>query len=51
VERLVIPAIVEPLRADWANVQAAALTMERARKNADAIEILEFRRRLQPRSS
>jgi hypothetical protein len=29
VERLVIPTIVEPLRQDWADVQAAALTHER----------------------
>jgi hypothetical protein len=47
VERLVIPTVVEPLRGDWANVQAAALTLERAGKTADAIEILlQFRRRL-----
>lgn len=47
VERLVIPTIVEPLRSDWANVQAAALTLERTGKTADAIEVLlEFRRRL-----
>ena len=47
VERLVIPTIVEPLRGDWANVQAAALTLQRAGKTADAIDVLlEFRRRL-----
>ena len=27
VERLVLPTVVEPLRADWANVQAAALVL------------------------
>jgi hypothetical protein len=47
VERLVIPTIVEPLRQDWADVQAAALTLERAGKTADAIAVLTgFRRRL-----
>ncbi|MDP3249491.1 MAG: class I SAM-dependent DNA methyltransferase [Polaromonas sp.] len=29
VERLVLPTVVEPLRADWANVQAAALVLAR----------------------
>jgi len=47
VERLVIPTIVEPLRQDWADVQAAALTLERAGKTADAIAVLTgFRQRL-----
>jgi hypothetical protein len=47
VERLVIPTIVEPLRQDWADVQTAALTLERAGKTGDAIEVLaDFRRRL-----
>jgi hypothetical protein len=47
VERLVIPTIVEPLRKDWADVQAAALTLERAGKTVDAIAVLaDFRRRL-----
>jgi hypothetical protein len=47
VERLVIPTIVEPLRQDWADVQAAALTLDRAGKTADAIAVLtDFRRRL-----
>src|ERR1039458_5483116 len=32
VERLVIPTIVEPLRQDWSDVQAAALTLHRAGK-------------------
>src|ERR1035438_9495445 len=47
VERLVIPTIVEPLRQDWADVQAAAITLDRAGKTADAIGVLaDFRRRL-----
>ena len=47
VERLVIPTIVEPLRQDWADVQTAALTLERSGKTADAIAVLsDFRRRL-----
>jgi len=47
VERLVIPTIVEPLRHDWADVQAAALTLERAGKRDDAIAVLTgFRQRL-----
>src|ERR1035437_1384220 len=47
VERLVIPTIVEPLRQDWADVQAAALTLDRAGKTADAIAVLTaFRQRL-----
>jgi hypothetical protein len=29
VERLVLPTVVEPLRADWANAQAAALVLAR----------------------
>jgi hypothetical protein len=47
VERLVIPTIVEPLRQDWRDVQAAALTLERAGKTGDAIAVLtDFRKRL-----
>ena len=47
VERLVIPTIVEPLRQDWADVQAAAITLERAGKTTDAIAVLsDFRTRL-----
>jgi hypothetical protein len=47
VERLVIPAVVEPLRQDWADVQAAALTLERAGNTTDAIAVLsDFRKRL-----
>jgi hypothetical protein len=47
VERLVIPTVVEPLREDWRDVQAAALTLERAGKTKEAIAVLmEFRRQL-----
>ena len=47
VERLVIPTVVEPLRQDWRDVQAAALTLERAGKNREAIAVLtEFRQRI-----
>ncbi len=35
VERLVLPTVVEPLRADWANAQAAALLLAR---EAEALE-------------
>jgi hypothetical protein len=35
VERLVLPTVVEPLRADWADAQAAALVLA---KEADALE-------------
>jgi hypothetical protein len=47
VERLVIPTVVEPLRQDWRDVQAAALTLERAGKTTEAIAVLtDFRKRL-----
>lgn len=47
VERLVVPTVVEPLRQDWHDVQAAALTLERGGKTREAIAVLnEFRRRL-----
>lgn len=47
VERLVVPTIVEPLRAEWDAVRAAAVTLDRAgkRKNAGA-EVQRFHRRL-----
>jgi len=38
VERLVLPTIVEPLRADWQNVQGAALVLAREGKLAEAQE-------------
>jgi hypothetical protein len=47
VERLVIPTVIEPLRQDWRDVQAAALTLDRAGKSDEAIELIkDFRRRL-----
>src|SRR5207248_1106126 len=47
VERLVIPTIIEPLRQDWRDVQAAAFTLDRAGRTNDAIEVMaEFRRKL-----
>lgn len=36
VERLVVPTIMEPLRADWRNVQAAALTLANQGKLPEA---------------
>lgn len=36
VERLVMPTVIEPLRADWRDVQAAALTLANADKLAEA---------------
>src|SRR5258708_16706492 len=39
--------MVEPLRQDWADVQTAAHTLERAGKTVDAIAVLtDFRRQL-----
>jgi hypothetical protein len=35
VERLVLPAVVEPLRADWANAQAAAVVLAREADELD----------------
>jgi hypothetical protein len=47
VERLVIPTVVEPLRHDWRDIQAAALTLQRAGKTNDAISLItDFRRQL-----
>jgi hypothetical protein len=47
VERLVIPTVIEPLREDWRDVQMAALTLQRAGKPDDAIDlVLDFQRRL-----
>jgi SAM-dependent methyltransferase len=47
VERLVIPTIVEPLRADWADVIAAVSELVASGHTPDAIEILhDFHRRL-----
>ncbi|MBE7553182.1 MAG: class I SAM-dependent DNA methyltransferase [Anaerolineales bacterium] len=47
VERLVQPAIVEPLRAEWAGVQAAAALRVEAGETAKAVaEVEAFQRRL-----
>jgi restriction-modification enzyme MmeI-like protein len=47
VERLVMPTIVEPLRDEWATVQAAALTARRAGGTEGAAEVVRaFHRKL-----
>ena len=47
VERLVKPTIIEPLRADWESVQAAALLLVESGKTSKAIaEVETFHRRL-----
>ena len=47
VERLVLPTVIEPLRADWANVQAAALLLANEGKSTAALaEIDAFHHRL-----
>ncbi len=47
VERLVRPTIIEPLRADWESVQAAALLLVESGKTPKAIaEVETFHRRL-----
>ncbi len=47
VERLVVPTVVEPLRAEWDAVRAAAVTLNRAGKRKDAAaEVQRFHRRL-----
>ena len=47
VERLVLATVIEPLRAEWAHVRAAAYTHARAGRAADAIaEIRAFHRHL-----
>jgi hypothetical protein len=47
VERLVLPAIIEPLRAEWEAVQTAALLLAESGKRADAAaEVKAFQRRL-----
>lgn len=47
VERLVLPTIIEPLRAEWAEVQAAALTYRQQRKTKEAVaEIRKFHHQL-----
>ena len=47
VERLVMPTVIEPLRADWRDVQAAALTLANQGKLDDArAEVHAFHRQL-----
>lgn len=47
VERLVLPAVVEPLREDWKNVQAAAVTLAQVGKVEDAADVVrDFHRHL-----
>jgi hypothetical protein len=47
VERLVLPTVIEPLRAEWSDAQAAALTLAAEGKQDDAIkELRRFHHRL-----
>jgi hypothetical protein len=47
VERLVLPTIIEPLREEWAAVQAAGVTLARGGRLAEAVaETKAFHRRL-----
>ena len=47
VERLILPTIIAPLRAEWDAVRAAALTLDRAGKRKEVIaEVQKFHRRL-----
>ena len=47
VERLVLPTVIEPLRAEWREVQAAALACESQGKHKQAVdEIRSFHRHL-----
>lgn len=47
VERLVLPTVIEPLRAEWKEVQAAALTYESLGKHKEAVEeVKAFQRHL-----
>ena len=47
VERLVLPTIIDPLRAEWADVQATALAYQQQAKDEAAIaELRAFHRRL-----
>ncbi len=47
VERLVLPTVIEPLREEWQNVQAAALTLDREGKTKDAQQALhDFHQKL-----
>ncbi|WP_428309644.1 class I SAM-dependent DNA methyltransferase [Hydrocarboniphaga sp.] len=47
VERLVLPTVIEPLRAEWSDAQAAALTLAAEGKQDEAIaELRRFHHRL-----
>jgi hypothetical protein len=47
VERLVLPTVIEPLREEWADAQAAAMTLAAEGKNDDAVaELRRFHHRL-----
>lgn len=47
VERLVLPTIIEPLRSEWQDVQAATLTYEQQGKHKEAVgEVKRFQRHL-----
>jgi hypothetical protein len=47
VERLVLPTVIEPLRAEWSNVQAAAVLLANANRHKEAVaELRNFHHRL-----
>ncbi len=47
VERLVLPTVIEPLRAEWSDAHAAALTLAGEQHDAEAVEVLRaFHHRL-----
>ncbi|MEZ5445173.1 MAG: type IIL restriction-modification enzyme MmeI [Gammaproteobacteria bacterium] len=47
VERLVLPTIIEPLREEWSNAQAAAMTLDRAGNHKEAVTVIrDFHQRL-----
>ncbi|WP_395005166.1 class I SAM-dependent DNA methyltransferase [Cypionkella sp.] len=47
VERLVVPTVMEPLRADWVTIQAAALTLANQGREAEARDTVQaFHQRL-----
>ena len=47
VERLVLPTVIEPLRKEWGEAQAAALTLAAEGKDKEAVaELLRFHHRL-----
>ncbi|HEY8857051.1 MAG TPA: type IIL restriction-modification enzyme MmeI, partial [Rugosibacter sp.] len=47
VERLVLPTVIEPLREEWSNVQAAAVLLANANRHKEAVaELRNFHHRL-----